>query len=230
MKRFVNVVVILVKQLAIPLSTQKTVAKWLVMLCMAGVAQAEMVAPDELIKATAQDVLTIVKQDKDIQAGNQKKILALVDAKVLPHFDFTRMTQLAMGKHWRTATNEQKQALVTEFRNMLVRTYTKAFTVYRDQAIEMKPLKMADDATEVTVKTTINKPGATPVPVDYAMRKTSAGWKAFDVSIEGISMVNSYRGTFASEIQENGIDGLIKTLADKNASAANVALRKAETK
>ena len=210
MKRLVNIVAALV--------------------CMTGVAQAEMVAPDVLIKSTAQDVLEIVKQDKDIQAGNQKKILDLVDAKVLPHFDFVRMTQLAVGKYWRTATNEQKQALVTEFRNLLVRTYTKAFTVYRDQAIEMKPLKMADDATEVTVKTTINKPGATPVPVDYAMRKTSAGWKAFDVSIEGISMVNSYRGTFASEIQENGIDGLIKTLADKNASAANVALRKAETK
>ena len=200
------------------------------LVCMTGVAQAEMVAPDVLIKSTAQDVLEIVKQDKDIQAGNQRKILDLVDAKVLPHFDFVRMTQLAVGKYWRSATNEQKQALVTQFRNLLVRTYTKAFTVYRDQTIEMKPFKMADDATEVTVKTTINKPGAPPVPVDYEMRKTSGGWKAFDVSIEGISMVNSYRGTFASEIQENGIDGLIKTLADKNASAANVALHKADTK
>ncbi len=200
------------------------------LVCMTGVAQAEMVAPDVLIKSTAQDVLEIVKQDKDIQAGNQKKILDLVDAKVLPHFDFVRMTQLAVGKYWRSATNEQKQALVTEFRNLLVRTYTKAFTVYRDQTIEMKPFKMADDATEVTVKTAINKPGAPPVPVDYEMRKTSGGWKAFDVSIEGISMVNSYRGTFASEIQKNGIDGLVKTLADKNASAANVALHKADTK
>ncbi len=121
------------------------------LLCMTGVAQAEIVAPDELIKTTAQDVLTIVKQDKDIQAGNQKKILDLVDAKVLPHFDFTRMTQLAVGKAWRTATPEQKQALVTEFRNMLVRTYTKAFTVYRDQTVEVKPFKMPADAVEVTV-------------------------------------------------------------------------------
>ena len=201
-----------------------------VLLCMAGVAQAEMVAPDELIKTTAQDVLTIVKQDKDIQAGNQKKILDLVDAKVLPHFDFVRMTQLAAGKHWRSATNEQKQALVTEFRNLLVRTYTKAFTVYRDQTIEFKPFKMAADATEVTVKTVITKPGAPPIPVDYEMRKTADGWKAYDVSIEGVSMVVSYRGTFTSEIKEKGIDGLIKTLADKNASAANVALQKAEIK
>jgi len=211
MKRLVNIVVV-------------------ALLCIAGVAQAEMVAPDELIKTTAQDVLTIVKQDKDIQAGNHKKILELVDAKVLPHFDFTRMTQLAVGKYWRTATNEQKQALVTEFRNMLVRTYTKAFTVYRDQTIDVKPSRMAADATEVTVKTAINKPGAPPVPVDYEMKKTAGGWKAFDVTIEGVSMVTSYRGTFASEIQEKGIDGLIKMLSDKNANAANVALRKTDTK
>lgn len=209
--------------------------KWLLkivagVICMVGVAQAEMIAPDELIRTTAQDVLAIVQQDKDIQAGNQKKILDLVDAKVLPHFDFVRMTQLAVGKYWRTATNEQKQALVTEFRNMLVRTYTKAFTVYRDQTIDMKPFRMAADVTEATVKTTINKPGAPPVPVDYEMRKTADGWKAFDVSIEGVSMVNSYRGTFGTQIEQNGIDGLIKTLADKNASAANVALQKTDTK
>lgn len=200
------------------------------LLCMAGIAQAEVVAPDVLIDTTVRDVLAIVKQDKDIQAGDQKKILELVDAKVLPHFDFVRMTQLAVGKYWRTANNEQKQALVTEFRNMLVRTYTKAFTVYRDQTVEVKPFRMAADATEATVKTAINKPGGPSVPVDYEMRKTGDGWKAFDVSIEGVSMVNSYRGTFASEIQEKGIDGLIRTLADKNASAANVALQKAEAK
>lgn len=201
-----------------------------VLLCMAGIAQAEAVAPDVLIKTTAQDVLEIVKQDKDIQAGNQKKILDLVDAKVLPHFDFVRMTKLAVGKHWRTASNEQKQALVTEFRNMLVRTYTKAFTVYRDQTVEVKPFKMAADATEVTVKTSINKPGAPPVPVDYEMQKSADGWKAYDVAIEGVSMVNSYRGTFDTQIQQNGIDGLIKMLSDKNANAANVALQKAEKK
>lgn len=198
--------------------------------CMVAVAQAETVAPDELIKSTAQDVLAIVKQDKDIQAGNQKKILELVDAKVLPHFDFERMTRLAVGKSWRSATPEQKKALVTEFRNMLVRTYTKAFTVYRDQTIEVKPLKIAADATEATVKTSIIKPGAQPIPVDYEMGKTADGWKAFDLSIEGVSMVGSYRGTFASQIQQGGIDGLIKTLAEKNLAAAAAPLRKSETK
>lgn len=198
--------------------------------CMVAVARAEVVAPDALIKNTAQDVLAIVKQDKDIQAGDQKKVLALVEEKVLPHFDFERMTRLAVGKSWRTATPEQKKSLVTEFRNMLVRTYTKAFTVYRDQTIEVKPLKMAADATEVTVKTAIIKPGAQPIPVEYEMGKTADGWKAFDLSIEGVSMVTSYRGTFATQIQQGGIDGLIKTLADKNSAAAAVPLRKAETK
>lgn len=201
------------------------------MCAAAAVAHAEVVAPDALIRNTVDEVTAIIKQDKDIQAGDQKKILALVDAKVLPHFDFTRMTQLAVGKYWRTATPGQKQALVTEFRNMLVRTYTKVFTVYRDQTIEVKPFKLAvDDETEATVKTLIFKPGSQPIPVDYELKKAADGWKAFDISIEGVSMVMSYRGTFTTQIQESGIDGLIKTLADKNANAADSDLRKVGTK
>lgn len=200
------------------------------LMCAVGVARAEVVAPDVLIAATVQDVLSIVKQDKDIQAGNQKKILALVDAKVLPHFDFTRMTQLAAGKHWRTATPEQKKALVAEFRNMLVRTYAKAFSEYRNQTIDVLPFKMAVGATDATVKTAINKPGGQPISVDYEMRKNADGWKAFDIVIGGVSMVMSYRGTFDSEVQQNGIEGLIKTLSDKNVSADNVALHKAGSK
>ncbi len=195
--------------------------------CMAAVAQAEVIAPDVLIRNTVQEVVAIIKQDKDIQAGNQDKILQLVDAKVLPHFDFTRMTQLAVGKYWRNATAEQKQSLVTEFRNMLVRTYTKVFTVYRDQAIEVKPVRMASDPTEATVKTLISKPGSQPIPVDYEMKLSPSGWKAYDVTIEGVSMVTNYRGSFATQIQQNGIDGLIKTLSDKNTSADS---RKAEAK
>jgi len=200
------------------------------LLCVVSVAQAEVIAPDALIKTTADEVIAIVKQDKEIQSGNQKKILALVDAKVLPHFNFERMTQLSVGKSWRSATPEQKQALVTEYRNMLVRTYTRAFTVYRDQTIEIKPFKMVADATEVTVKTNIIKPGAQPIPVNYEMAKTADGWKVFDLTIEGVSLVTSYRGTFNSEIQEKGIDGLIKTLSDKNTNAASVALHKADAK
>lgn len=198
--------------------------------CALGAAHAEVIAPDVLIKNTVAEVTAIIKQDKDIQSGDQKKINALVDAKVLPHFDFQRMTQLAVGKYWRTASPEQKQALVTEFRNMLVRTYTKVFTVYRDQTIEVKPFRMAAGDTEVTVKTVISKPGSQLTLVDYEMKKAADGWKVFDISIEGVSMVMSYRGTFASQIQESGIDGLIKTLSDKNTSSADGDVIKAVAK
>lgn len=190
------------------------------LLCFAGIAQAEIIAPDVLIKTTVDEVLSIVRNDKDIKAGNQKKIHEMVESKVLPHFDFVHMTRLSVGKSWRAATPEQKQALVNEYRDILVRTYTKAFTVYRDQTVEVKPLKMAADATEVTVKTSINKPGAAPIPVNYEMEKGTDTWRVFDLTIEGVSLVTSYRGTFASEIQEKGIDGLIKTLSDKNKNAA----------
>jgi phospholipid transport system substrate-binding protein len=199
----------------------KQLLKIFVVLCCAiGVAQAEVLAPDALIRKTVDEVIAVIKQDKEIQAGDQKKILALVDAKVLPHFDFERMTQLAVGRPWRTATPEQKQALVREFRNMLVRTYTKVFSVYRDQAVEVKPVKLAADATEATVQTIITKPGAQPIPVNYEMRKVESGWKAYDIFIEGVSMVMSYRGTFTTEIEQNGIDGLIKMLVGKNARLA----------
>jgi len=194
-------------------------------------ARAEIVAPDVLIEKTVQEVIAVIKQDKDIQAGDQKKILALVDEKVLPHFDFERMTRLAVGKYWRTATPEQKKSLEAEFRNMLVRTYTKVFTVYRDQTIEVKQTKIAPDTPdEATVKTVISKPGTQPVLVDYELKKYDNGWKAFDITIEGVSMVMSYRGTFSTQIQQSGIDGLIKTLADKNANSAADDLRKANAK
>lgn len=198
--------------------------------CASVGAWAEIVEPDVLIKNTVAEVLEVVRQDKDIRAGNQKKILELVDSKVLPHFDFTRMTQLAVGKAWRTATPEQKQALVSEFRNLLVRTYTKAFTVYKDQAVDVKPFKMPAGANDVTVKTVIVKPGTQSIPVDYDLEKTPTDWKVYDLSIEGVSLVTSYRSTFAEQVQQGGIDGLIKTLADKNQAAASAPLRKADGK
>ena len=191
-----------------------------VLAVVAPVVCAETQAPDELIKNTAQEVLGIVKQDREIQAGSQRKVLELVDAKVVPHFNFTRMTRLALGKHWRTATPEQQQTLEKEFRNMLVRTYTKAFTAYRDQVVQVKPLKIPADANEVTVRTSIVKPGTPSIPVDYDMEKTADGWKVFDLIIEGVSLVTNYRSTFAQQIQQSGIDGLIKTLAEKNRKAA----------
>ncbi len=200
------------------------------MLCMSMVARADVPDPDVLIKDTVREVLNIVRNDKDLRSGNQKKMLELVDAKVLPHFNFERMTKLAVGKAWRTATQEQKQALMNEFRTMLVRTYTKAFTSYRDQAVEVKPPKMEAGATEVTIKTAIVKPGSQqPILVDYDMEKTPTGWKVYDLTVEGVSLVTSYRGTFADQIQQAGIDGLIKTLVDKNKTAAvNAALAEKE--
>jgi phospholipid transport system substrate-binding protein len=203
------------------------------MLCLPLLARADVPDPDVLIKNTVREVLDIVRSDKDLRAGNQKKMLELVDAKVLPHFNFEHMTKLAVGKSWRTATPEQKQALMTEFRVMLVRTYTKAFTSYRDQTVEVKPFKLDAAATEVTVKTAIVKPGAQqPILVDYDMEKTPTGWRVYDLTVEGVSLVTSYRGTFADQIQQIGIDGLIKTLVDKNKNAAtNAALaEKADSK
>ena len=145
--------------------------------------------------------------------------MALVDAKLLPHFNFQRMTQLAVGKTWRTATPEQKQTLITEFHNLLVRTYAKAFSSYRDQSIEVKPIKISDADDEVTVKTSIIKPNGPALAVNYEMQKTKDGWKVFDLSIEGAGLVPTYRSSFATEIEKGGLDGLIKVLQDKNAHA-----------
>lgn len=213
-------------------SVRALILSWLAVLAAGSALHAHAIVqdPDALIRNTVDEVLTIVKQDKDIQTGNQKKILALVDDKVLPHFNFTRMTRLSVGKHWRTATPEQRQLLEAEFRNLLVRTYTRAFTVYRDQQVEIKPLKMTSDADEVTVRTTIVKPGTPPVPVDYDMERTADGWKVYDVLIEGVSLVTSYRTTFSEQIQQSGIDGLIKTLADKNRAAASAGPQQAGAK
>jgi phospholipid transport system substrate-binding protein len=193
-------------------------------------ACADTLGPDALIRKTVDEVLAVVKQDKDIQAGNQKKILDLVDAKVLPHFDFERMTRLAVARGWRSAKPEQKQQLITEFRTLLVRTYTSAFTRFNDQSVEIKPLRMQPGDDEVTVRTLIVKSGSQPISVDYEMEKTADGWKAFDLSVEGASLVTTYRGTFAEQIQQGGIDGLIKTLVDKNKAAESAPLNKADAK
>lgn len=185
-------------------------------------AAAADLAPDALAKGVTDEVLEAVRIDKDVQSGNSQKVLQLVESKVLPHFNFTRMTQLAMGKNWRQAQPEQQKALVGEFRTLLVRTYTAAFASYRNQTVDYKPVKMNPSDTDVLVKSVINQPGAQPIAVDYSMEKTPQGWKVYDVKIEGISLVDNYRGTFNTEVQKNGVDGLIKALADKNKGAGQV--------
>ena len=187
------------------------------LLCMAGGANAEVVAPDVLIRSVAQDVMTIVKQDAGSKAENRKKILALVDAEVLPNFNFIHMTQLAMGKYWHQASPEQQKALAAEFRNMLVRTYTNAFTLYHDQQIEIKPLKLTATDSDIMVYSRILKSGGQATAVNYRMEKLPEGWKVYDVVIEAVSLVTNYRGQFASTIQQSGVDGLIKELSGMNA-------------
>lgn len=186
-------------------------------------ARAADTPPDVLARTTTQEVLAILKQDKEIQSGNLNKVYQLVEAKILPNFDFNRMTQLAVGKHWPRASATQKQALVAEFRNLLVRTYSSSLTAFTNQSVEFKPLTLKPDDTDVTVHSEIRQPGGQPIPIDYAMYKTAFGWKVYDVSIDGVSLVTNYRASFASTIRQSGIDGLIKTLADKSASAGGKA-------
>lgn len=179
-------------------------------------AHASELPPDILAKNTTQEVLAILKADKDIQSGNVKKAYELVEARVLPHFDFNRMTQLAVGKHWNAASPQQKQALVKEFRSLLVRTYATSLTEFSNQTVDFKPLSMRPEDTQVTVKTEIKQPGGKPIPIDYEMYKTSFGWKVFDVAIDGVSLVINYRSSFANTIRQSGIDGLIATLEAKS--------------
>jgi len=186
------------------------------------VRAAEMVAPDALAKSVTDEVLAIVRADKDIQSGNKKKVLDLVETKVVPHFNFAHMAQLAMGKNWRQASAEQQKALTGEFRTLLVRTYTAAFTQYKNQTVEYRPLQLAPGDTDVVVKSLIKQPSGQPVAIDYGMEKTDKGWKVYNVKIEGISLVENYRNTFNSEVQRNGVDGLIRSLAEKNKMLAQV--------
>ncbi|HLQ02514.1 MAG TPA: ABC transporter substrate-binding protein [Burkholderiales bacterium] len=181
------------------------------------VAQAQELAPDVLVKSITQEVIAVLKQDKDIQAGNPKKIEELIDAKVLPHFNFTRMTQIAMARNWRLATPEQRKDLTGEFRTLLVRTYSTALSNYRDQAIDYKPLRAKPEDVEVTVRSEVKQSGSSQtVAIDYEMEKTPDGWKVYDVKVGGVSLVTTYRDTFSSEVKERGVDGLIKSLAAKN--------------
>lgn len=186
----------------------------LFVLCTPALAQEE--SPDALIKRVTEDVLTIVRQDKDIQSGNTKKAIALVEAKVLPHFNFLHMTALAVGRDWREATPEQKKQLAEEFKTLLVRTYSNALTGYKDQTVRYKPTKMQNGDTDVLVRTEIVQSGAKPIALDYSVEKLPDGWKVYDVVVAGVSLVSNYRDTFAQEIRANKIDGLIKMLANKN--------------
>ncbi|HZW24731.1 MAG TPA: ABC transporter substrate-binding protein [Gallionella sp.] len=181
-------------------------------------ARSEVTEPDMLIKSVAEEVLSVVKQENADPANGQHNLLSMVDSRVLPHFDFVRMTRLAAGKDWHRATPRQQKMLVTEFRNLLVNTYTNTFSRYRDQTVEVMPAGTHPDADEVTVRTLILKPGAQRIAVDYEMERTADGWKVFDLSVERVSLAIVYRSIFAQQVKQSGIEGLIRTLADKNAA------------
>ena len=174
-------------------------------------------SPDILVDHTAQEILAIIKQDKEIQSGtNKAKMLALVETKILPHFNFTRMTRLAMGKNWPKATPQQQREMVKEFRTLLVRTYYKALSVFSDHTIKVTPLNDIAGHTDVTVKTQMIQSHGQPVPINYSMEKTSNGWKVYDVTVAGISLIINYRSSFNSQIRKGGVEGLLNTLAEKN--------------
>ena len=205
--------------------------KKLFALCLALFVTATVVAeeaPDALVQRVTEEVLDIVRKDKDIQNGHTQKVMELVDKKVLPNFNFTRMTALALGKEWRKASPQQQQQLTAEFRTLLVRTYSNALTSYKNQKIIYKPFKMAPADVDVLVRTEVQQPGSKPVQLDYSLEKADGGWKVYDVVVAGISLVTNYRDQFNQEVRNGGIDGLIAAIAAKNKSLEGAA--KAEKK
>ncbi len=168
----------------------------------------------------ATDVLATIKSDPAIQAGNEARIKEVLEAKLLPNFEFTRMTALAMGKNWRSATPEQQKRVTDEFRALLVRTYSGALNNYRNETIDYKPLRMNPADTDVTVRTLVQRASGAPVQIDYSMEKKADGWKCYDVIVGGVSLVTNYRDEFNEQIRAGGVDGLIKTLADRNKGVA----------
>lgn len=182
-------------------------------------------APDALVKRISQDVLDTAKADKDIQSGNQKKVLELVEAKILPYVDSQRMTALAAGRYWREATPEQKKRLSEEFRDLLIYTYSGAISQVRDQKIDFKPFRGDAADTEVEVRSQVIQPRGEPIQLNYRLAKEGNGWKIYDVNVMGAWLVESYKNSFATEISKNGIDGLIKVLSEKNKRLASAAAK-----
>lgn len=191
----------------------------LTLLLAAPFTQASDEAPDALIKRTSTEVLDSIKSDKAIQGGDVGKIIALVDSKVMPNVNFTRMTASAVGRNWRQATPEQQKRLQDEFKTLLVRTYSGALAQVKDQTVSVKPLRASPADTEVQVRTEIIGRGD-PIQLDYRMEKTPSGWKIYDLNVLGIWLVETYRTQFAQEISAKGVDGLIAALAQRNKSNA----------
>lgn len=183
-------------------------------------AQEAPEAPDALVKRISEEVMTIAKTDKEVQSGNAHRVQQLVEEKILPYVDFQRMTALATGRYWREATAEQKQQLTTEFRHLLMYTYSGAISQIRDQKLEYRPLRADPADTEVIVNTRVIQARGEPIQLSYRLAKAATGWKIYDVNVLGAWLVETYKGSFAAEISKSGIDGLIKTLVEKNKKLA----------
>ncbi len=194
---------------------------------MVSAAFAQELAPDALIKRISDEVTAAIREDKAIQAGDSRKIADLVETKIVPHFDFRRATQTAVGAAWHRATPEQQEQLTQEFRTLVLRTYSGALANYRDQVIEFQPLRARPGDTEVTVYSRVKQQGAEPMVLEYDMASTGSGWKVFDIRVAGISLVATYRTAFADEVRNRGIEGLIELLSSKNrqAGAKRVAVK-----
>ena len=174
-------------------------------------------APDALVKRISGEVLTTIKADPAIQAGDMNRIVALVDGKIMPNVNFTRMTASAVGRYWRQATPEQQKQLQDEFKTLLVRTYSGALGEVKDQTLHFKPMRMQPTDTEVVVRSEVRGKGE-PIQLDYRLEKTANGWKIYDLNVLGVWLVETYRTQFAQEIGAKGIDGLIASLAQRNKS------------
>ena len=185
-------------------------------------------APDALVKRISQDVIDTAKADKGIQAGDINRVNALVETKILPYVDFQRMTSLAAGRHWRTATPDQQQRLSAEFRTLLVYTYSGALSQIKNETVDFKPLRASPDDTDVEVRSQVNVARGEPVLLNYRVAKSPAGWKIYDINVMGAWLVETYKSSFNSEISKGGIDGLIKTLSDKNKALATRPAAKAK--
>ena len=180
-------------------------------------SEAQELAPDVLVKNVTSEVLELISRDKEIKSGNRAKLMQVIESRVLPHFNFTSMTALAMGQNWSRATPEQKKQLTQEFKTLLVRTYASALAAYSEQKFDFRPLRAKPTDTDVTVNVRVLQPGSQPVTIDYSMEKTPSGWKVYDVQVGGVSLVANYRTEFGKAVRETGVDGLIKSLQDKNA-------------
>jgi phospholipid transport system substrate-binding protein len=198
------------------MKTMRNLASALALLLLSAVASAQPVAPDVLVKTVTLEVVELIVKDKEIRAGDRSKLIGVIEAKVLPHFSFVSMTSLAVGQSWRKASAEQKSRLAEEFKTLLVRTYASALAAYSDQKLDFRPLRAKPTDTDVTVQVRVLQTGAQPVPIDYSMEKTAAGWKVYDVMVGGVSLVANYRTEFANVVRTSGIDGLIASLAAKN--------------